>query len=134
VNSPIAARQYLESNFPEFSYGPVQYFCGGASGGPTSVAPDNPCKEFLGVGRNNLIMTKTKIHPDLLEIAAMRARWKEERAAGATSETFARWRLRVRAKVLDELRKVLDDDRRQWPDPRKRDLGKPERRKRRRAF
>jgi len=94
----------------------------------------NPCKEFLGVARNNLIMTKTKTHPDLLEIAAMRARWKEERAAGATSETFARWRLRVRAKVLDELRKVLDDDRRQWPDPRKRDLGKPERRKRRRAI
>ena len=94
----------------------------------------HPCKEFLGVARNNLIMTKTKTHPDLLEIAAMRARWKEERAAGATSETFARWRLRVRAKVLDELRKVLDDDRRQWPDPRKRDLGKPERRKRRRAF
>src|ERR1700733_9951375 len=92
------------------------------------VSPQtNPCKEFLGVARNNLIMTKTKTHPDLLEIAAMRARWKEERAAGATSETFARWRLRVRAKVLD-------DDRRQWPDPRKRDLGKPERRKRRRAF
>src|SRR5580693_4262163 len=105
-----------------------------AAGGPTSVAPDNPCKEFKGDGRNNLIMTKPKTHPDLLEIAAMRARWKEERAAGATSETFARWRLRVRAKVLDELRKVLDDDRRQWPDPRKRDLGKPERRKRRRVF
>jgi hypothetical protein len=35
-------------------------------------------------------MTKTKIeHPDLLEIAAMRARWKEERAAGAPGETFA---------------------------------------------
>ena len=99
------------------------------------VPPEtNPRKEFLGLARNNLIMTKTKIHPDLLEIAAMRARWKEERAAGATSETFARWRLRVRAKVLDELRKVLDDDRRQWPDPRKRDLGKPERRKRRRAI
>jgi hypothetical protein len=99
------------------------------------VSPEtNPRKEFLGLARNNLIMTKTKIHPDLLEIAAMRARWKEERAAGATSETFARWRLRVRAKVLDELRKVLDDDRRQWPDPRKRDLGKPERRKRRRPF
>jgi hypothetical protein len=31
-----------------------------------------------------------------------------------------------------ELRKVLDGDRRRWPDPRKRDLGKPERRKRRR--
>jgi hypothetical protein len=59
----------------------------------------NPCKKFLGVARNNLIMTKTKTYPDLLEIAAMRARWKEERAAGATGETFARWRLRVRAKV-----------------------------------
>ena len=79
-------------------------------------------------------MAETKTHPDLLEIAAMRARWKEERAAGATSETFARWRLRVRAKVLDELRTVLDEDRRQWPDPRKRDFGKPERRKRRRAI
>jgi hypothetical protein len=63
----------------------------------------------------------------------MRARWKEERAAGATGETFARWRIRVRAKVLDELREVLDGDRRRWPDPRKRDLGKPERRKRPRA-
>ena len=94
----------------------------------------NICKEFLGVAHNNPGMTKTKIeHPDLLEIAAMRARWKEERAAGATVETFARWRVRVRAGVLDELRKVLDGDRRQWPDPRKRDLGKPERRKRRRA-
>jgi len=133
VNSPIDARQYLELNFPKFSCGTSRYFCGAASGSPTSAAPDK-CKEFLGVARNNLIMTKTKTHPDLLEIAAMRARWKEERAAGATSETFARWRLRVRAKVLDELRKVLDDDRRQWPDPRKRDLGKPERRKRRRAF
>src|SRR4029077_4253732 len=41
-------------------------------------------------------MTKTKIErPDLLEIAAMRARWKEERAAGATGETFARWRVRM---------------------------------------
>ena len=70
----------------------------------------SPCKEFLGVARNNPAMTKTKTHPDLLEIAAMRARWKEERAAGATSETFARWRLRVRAEALDELRKVLDGD------------------------
>jgi hypothetical protein len=68
--------------------------------------------------------------PDLLEIAAMRTRWKEERAAGATGETFARWRVRVRAEVLDELRKVLSDDRRLWPDPRKRDLGMSERRKR----
>jgi hypothetical protein len=67
----------------------------------------------------------------LLEIAAMRARWKEERAAGATGETFARWRIRVKSEVLAELRKVLDDDQRRWPDPRKRDLGKPERRKRR---
>ena len=80
-------------------------------------------------------MTKTKIeHPDLQEIAAMRVRWKEERAAGATRETFARWRLRVRAEVLDELRTVLNNDPRRWPDPRKRDLGKPERRKRRRPF
>jgi hypothetical protein len=79
-------------------------------------------------------MTKTKNErPDLLEISAMRARWKEERAAGATGETFARWRVRIRAEVLDELRKVLDDDHRRWPDPRKRDLGKPERRKRPRA-
>ena len=54
-------------------------------------------------------MTKSKTErSDLLEIAAMRARWKEERAAGATGETFARWRVRVRAEVLDELRKVLD--------------------------
>jgi hypothetical protein len=45
-------------------------------------------------------MTKTKIErPDVLEIAAMRARWKEERAAGATGETFARWRKRIRAEV-----------------------------------
>jgi hypothetical protein len=48
----------------------------------------------------------------------MRARWREERAPGATGETFARWRLRVRAEVLDELRKVLDGDQRRWPDPR----------------
>ena len=74
-----------------------------------------------------------KQRPDLLEIAAMRARWKEERAAGATGETFARWRVRVRAEAVDELRQVLNGDRRRWPDPRKRDLGKPERRKRRRA-
>ena len=75
-------------------------------------------------------MTKTKYErPDLLEISAMRARWKEERAVGATGETFARWRARIRAEVLDELRKVLDGDRRRWPDPRKRDLGNPERRK-----
>ena len=61
-------------------------------------------------------MTKTKIErPDLLEIAAMRVRWKEERAAGATGETFARWRVRVRAEVLDELRNVLDGDRRNGP-------------------
>jgi hypothetical protein len=79
-------------------------------------------------------MTKTKIErPDLLEIAAMRARWKEERAAGATGETFARWRFRVRAEVLGELRKVFDDDRRRWPDSRKRDFAMPERRKRPRA-
>ena len=66
-------------------------------------------------------MTKTKTErPDLLEIAAMRVRWKEERAAGATGETFARWRVRVRAEVLDELRKVLDGDRRRWPDPQAR--------------
>jgi hypothetical protein len=79
-------------------------------------------------------MTKTKNErPDLLEISAMRARWKEERAVGATGETFARWRARIRAEVLDELRKVLDGDRRRWPDPGKRDLGKPERRKRPRA-
>ena len=69
----------------------------------------------------------------MLEIAAMRARWKEERAAGATGETFARWRKRIRAEVIDELREALNGDRRQWPDPRKRDLGKPERRKRPRA-
>ena len=95
----------------------------------------NPCKEFLAVPANNPGMTKTKIeHPDLLEIAAMRVRWEEDRAAGATGETFARWRFRVRAEVLDELRKALDGDRRRWPDPRKRDLGKPERRKRPRAF
>ena len=79
-------------------------------------------------------MTKTKIErPDVLEIAAMRARWKEERAAGATGETFARWRKRIRAEVIDELREVLTGDPRRWPDPRKRDLGKPERRKRPRA-
>ena len=79
-------------------------------------------------------MTKTKIErPDVLEIAVMRARWKEERAAGATGETFARWRVRIKGKVLDELREVLNGDLRRWPDPRKRDLGKPERRKRPRA-
>ena len=48
--------------------------------------------------------------------------------------TFGRWRIRIRAEVLDELRKVLDDDRRRWPDPRKRDFGMPERRKRPRAY
>jgi hypothetical protein len=53
-------------------------------------------------------MTKMKFErSDLLEIAAMRARWKEQRAAGATGETFARWRVRTKAEVLDELRKVL---------------------------
>jgi hypothetical protein len=92
-------------------------------------------RSFLGIASNSPVMTKAKIeHPDLLEIAAMRARWKEERAAGATGETFALWRVRVRAEVLDELRKMLDGDRRRWPDPRKRDFGKPERRKRPRAM
>jgi len=47
------------------------------------------------------------------------------------------WRRRstawVRAEVLDALREVLDGDRRRRPDPRKRDLGKPERPKRPRA-
>ena len=62
-------------------------------------------------------MTKTKTErPDLLEIAAMRVRWKEERAAGATGETFARWRVRVRAEVLDELLRealaIEEEDRR----------------------
>jgi hypothetical protein len=52
---------------------------------------------------------------------------------GATGETFAHWRVRVRAEVLDALREVLDGDRRRRPDPRKRDLGKPERPKRPRA-
>jgi hypothetical protein len=80
-------------------------------------------------------MTKTKIErPDVLEIAAMRARWKEERAAGDTGETFARWRKRVKTEVIDELRKVLNGDERRWPDARKRDLDKPERRKRLRAI
>ena len=79
-------------------------------------------------------MPKTKIErPDLLEIAVMRARWKEERAAGATRETLARWRVRIRAEILDELRKLFNGDPRRWPDPRKRDFGKPERRKRPRA-
>jgi hypothetical protein len=79
-------------------------------------------------------MPKTKIErPDLLEIAVMRARWKEERAAGATGETFARWRVRIRAEILDELRELFNGDPRRWPDPRKRDFGKPERRKRPRA-
>ena len=83
-------------------------------------------------------MTKTKTKtkadwPDTLEIAVMRARWKEERAAGATGETFASWRKRVRAEVIDELGDVLGSDPHRWPDPRKRDLGKPERRKRSRA-
>jgi hypothetical protein len=77
------------------------------------------------------VMTKTKIErPDVLEIAAMRARWKEDRAAGDTGETFARWRKRVKTEVIDELRKVLNGDERRWPDERKRDLNKPERRKR----
>ena len=48
-------------------------------------------------------------------------------------KTFAHWRVRVRAEVLDALREVLDGDRRRRPDPRKRDLGKPERPKRPRA-
>jgi hypothetical protein len=48
----------------------------------------SPSRESLGVAHENPEMTKTKIeHPDLPEIAAMRARWKEERAAGATGET-----------------------------------------------
>jgi hypothetical protein len=47
------------------------------------------------------VMTKAKIErSDLLEVAAMRARWKEERAAGATGETFTRWRVRIEAEVL----------------------------------
>lgn len=76
-------------------------------------------------------MTKTKTkQPDELEIAAMRTRWKEDRAAGDTSETFARWRKRIRTEIIGELRGVLNGDPRRWPDPRKRDLGKPERRKR----
>jgi hypothetical protein len=79
-------------------------------------------------------MTNTKIErPDVLEIAVMRARWKEDRAAGATGETFACWRRRIRVEVIDELREVLNGDPRRWADPRKRDLGKPERRKRPRA-
>jgi hypothetical protein len=93
--------------------------------------------DYEGVNWNGLrlpildAMTNTKVErPDVLEIAAMRARWKEERAAGATGETFVRWRKRIRAEVIDELREVLNDDPRRWPDPRKRDLGKPERRKR----
>jgi hypothetical protein len=76
-------------------------------------------------------MTKTKTkQPDELEIAAMRTRWKEDRAAGDTGETFARWRKRIRTEIIGELRGVLNGDPRRWPDPRKRDLGKPERRKR----
>jgi hypothetical protein len=81
------------------------------------------------------VMTKTKIaRSDALEIAVMRARWKEDRSAGATGETFARWRKRIKTEVINELRKVLNGDPRQWPDARKRDLGKPERRKRARAI
>jgi hypothetical protein len=81
-------------------------------------------------------MTKIKTkadRPDTIEIAVMRARWKEERAAGATGETFASWRRRIKAEVIDELGDVLGSDPRRWPDPRKRDLGKAERRKRSRA-
>lgn len=78
--------------------------------------------------------TKAKTRrADMFEVAVMRARWKEERAAGATGETFASWRKRIRAEVIDELGEVLGSDPRRWPDPRKRDLGKPERRKRPRA-
>jgi hypothetical protein len=44
-----------------------------------------------------------------------------------------RWRVRIRAEILDELRKLFNGDPRRWPDPRKRDFGKPERRKRPRA-
>jgi hypothetical protein len=81
------------------------------------------------------VMTKTKIErPDMLEIAAMRAPWKEDRAAGDTGETFARWRKRVKTEVIDELRKVLNGDERRWPDERRRDLDKPERRKRLRTI
>ena len=66
----------------------------------------NPCKEFLGVLRNNPGMTKTKIeHPDLQEIAAIRVRWK--RTAGATGETFARWRLRLKQKCSTNYAKSL---------------------------
>src|SRR5689334_10497053 len=53
------------------------------------------------------LCTMTIQRPDLLEIAAMRARWKEERAAGATGETFARWRVRVKAEVVDDCEKSL---------------------------
>ena len=53
----------------------------------------------------NRLMTKTKIErPDVLEIAAMRARWEEERAAESTGETFARWRKRVKTEVIDAVR------------------------------
>jgi hypothetical protein len=91
--------------------------------------------DHLGKFSGNRLMTKTKIErPDVLEIAAMRARWKEERAAGDTGETFARWRNRVKTEVIDELRKVLNGDERRWPDARKRDLDKPERRKRLRTI
>ena len=99
-----------------------------------TCSPPNRQRVFRGRPPILDAMTKTKIErPDVLEIAAMRARWKEERAAGATGETFARWRKRIRAEVIDELREVLNGDPRRWPDTRKRDLGKPERRKRPRA-
>ena len=41
--------------------------------------------------------------------------------------------VRVRAEIIDELREVFNGDPRRWPDARKRDFGKPERRKRFRA-
>jgi hypothetical protein len=92
-------------------------------------------KDHLRECSGNRLMTKTKIErPDVLEIAAMRARWKEDRAAGDTGETFAQWRKRVKTEVIDELRKALNGDERRWPDERKRDLDKPERRKRLRTI
>jgi hypothetical protein len=67
----------------------------------------------------------------LLEIVGCALDGKKDEPLGPNLRRLLAGKWRVRAEVVDELRKVLNGDRRRWPDARKRDLDKPERRKRR---